>query len=109
MTTPELVRWPSGIIPAGTVLDDPQVYLLVRLGVAEPADEECETKADRTLEQRAEAEHAYDRATLGIHPDDFAAYDQGLMTGYNDDKTYKTPKTWEDENEDGYEFYGDGE
>lgn len=32
--------------PAGWLIDDPDCYLLVRNGVAEPADEECELKCE---------------------------------------------------------------
>ena len=35
---------PTGPLPAGTVIDDPQAYRLCQLGIAEPADEECRAK-----------------------------------------------------------------
>lgn len=50
LLTPQMVRnpgWPSDGTPkyseqpAGTIIDNPQAFMLVRNGQAEPADEEC--------------------------------------------------------------------
>lgn len=78
----------KGWAPVGTVIDDPRSYVLVRQGVAEPADAECEEKANRTPEQLATARCAYERTSRGIHPEDFPAYDAGQMTGYFPDGSH---------------------
>ena len=39
--------------PAGTVIDDPKCYLLVRQGVAMPADDECKIMAGVDCEPAA--------------------------------------------------------
>lgn len=70
-------------IPCGTIIDNPKAYLLVQMGVCVPADDECEQAAGMTKEQMATAIHAQIRATKGIHPEDFEAYDSGEMTGYD--------------------------
>ena len=72
----------------GTVLDHPESYYLVRQGCAVPADQECEIRAARSPEQQRAAQYAYERLNRGIHPEDFAAYDSGWMTGYNPDGMY---------------------
>lgn len=102
------VRQKDSIRPAGTLLDHPQAYVLVRMGVAEPADEECERRADRSPAQLAEAAHAAERTAKGIHPDDFAKFDAGEITGYAPNGDY-TPgpnfpgKDEEEEEDDGDE------
>jgi hypothetical protein len=72
-------------MPAGTVIDHPDAFKLVRMGVGLPADEECEVAAGRTKAQLAQAQAAQDKVRLGIHPEDYDAYDQGLMLGYSPD------------------------
>jgi hypothetical protein len=58
------------------------------MGVAEPVDDECRTRANRTPEQMAAAAHAYERTRLGIHPEDFEKFDAGEIVGYNADGSY---------------------
>jgi hypothetical protein len=79
--------------PAGTVLSSPphrvrDIVALVQMGCAEPADEECDKAAGMTPERIAIAAHAYERVHRGIHPDDYEAYEAGLMTGYNPDGSF---------------------
>lgn len=76
-------------MPVGTEIEHPDAYMLVRQGVALPADEECEKAADRTAEQLAAAQYAYERLSRGVIPDDFAAYDRGEMVGYNPDGSWR--------------------
>jgi len=45
----------------GTVLSHPQAYMLVRMGVAEPADDECRKAAGLSASQEADVKAAYDR------------------------------------------------
>lgn len=75
-------EFPSGEKPSGTLIDHPEAYRLVQMGVALPADDECEQKAAMTEERLAAARHAYERTSKGIRPEDFAAFDSGQMVGY---------------------------
>ena len=52
-------------IPAGTVIDHPQAWLLVRLGRAIPADDECRRAAAMTDEQMQEAQDFHERLCQG--------------------------------------------
>jgi hypothetical protein len=73
----------SGRVPAGTELDLPEAWQIVRRGAAAPADEECQRAAGMNPQQLEAAQRAQGRARLGIHPDDFAAFDAGEMVGYD--------------------------
>ena len=80
---------PEGKLPAGTIMDHPDAYMLVQGGVAEPADEECEKRAGLTAEQFQAAKYYGKRREEHIHPDDFDAYNAGYMVGYNGDGSWK--------------------
>lgn len=80
--------FPDGIKPEGTLIDHTDAWRLVRRGVAEPADVECRDKADMTREAFERAAYAYERTNRGIHPEDFDAYDSGLMDGYKADGSW---------------------
>jgi hypothetical protein len=89
----------------GAILERPDSYILVRMGVAEPADEECRIAASMNAAQRAEAQHAARRLSAGIHPEDFHLYDAEVILGYNPDGTYKPGPNYDqlptdDEDED---------
>lgn len=71
--------------PAGTIIDDPECWRLVLNGVAVAADDECRAMDTRNPEQVAAAQKAIKRLQLGIHPDDFRAYEAGEMIGYDKD------------------------
>lgn len=73
----------------GGIIKHWQAFRLVQHGVALPADEECAAAADRTEEQLAAAQRAYERVSRGIHPDDYALFDAGVIAGYEDDGSYK--------------------
>jgi hypothetical protein len=88
--------YPDNTHPKGTVIDHPKAYALVLRGVAEPADDECKAKADPTPEQMERAQFYYDRTEAGIIPDDFQAYADGLMVGYNPDGTWKPGPNFEE-------------
>lgn len=81
-------RFLDGKIPVGTVLEAPDAYRLVRLGAAEPADDECQRAAAVSPRQFEAAVKAQRRAAAGIHPEDFEAFDTGEMTGYYPDGSY---------------------
>ena len=44
--------------PAGSIVEHPKAYMLVRMGIAEPADQECEEMAGVDLSAEAVAERA---------------------------------------------------
>lgn len=73
----------------GAILETPDAWLLVQMGVALPADEDCRARAKMSPEKLAVAKHAYERLNAGIHPDDFQLFDTGIITGYNPDGSYK--------------------
>jgi len=77
------------IMPAGTIIDHPNAFLLVQIGMAVSMDEECEAKADRTPEQLKQARYEHLRTKTGIHPDHYHLYDSGQVLGYNPDGSYK--------------------
>ena len=79
--------FPDGKIPVGTISEHPEAWKLVRMGIAEPADEECEKAAGMTKLKMQEAQYAQKRTSLGIHPVDFPAYDAGEIIGYYPDGT----------------------
>ena len=79
----------SGLKPAGTEINHPDAFKLVRMGIADPIDDDCKAMVRRTPEQLLAARHAYIRTTKGIHPEDFDAYDRGMMVGYNADGSPK--------------------
>jgi len=107
--TPD-AEWPSGIKPAGTVIDHPDAFRLVQIGCAESADTECDVATQRTPEQLARARYAYVRVSRGIHPDDYEAYDAGVMTGYRPDGSFEPgPNYVEEDDEESEEESGDDE
>ena len=62
--------------------------MLVEMGVAVPADEECAIKAGMSHEAIRAAQNAYERLAHGIAPEDFAKFDAGEIAGYNPDGSY---------------------
>lgn len=89
------------------IIDHPQSFRLVQHGCALPADAECEARVNMSAEQLSAAQMAYERLRRGIHPDDFALYDAGIIEGYNDDGSYKPgknaaqhPEVFENEDEE---------
>lgn len=71
--------------PAGTVEDHPRAYMLVRMGTAEPADEECEQRANMSAEQMAMAQRNARAVAKGIQPEDYGRFFSGELAGYNPD------------------------
>mgnify|MGYP003344729540 FL=1 len=49
----------------GAIVERPDSYMLCRLGVAEPADEECQRRAGMTPQQYRDAQHASRRLEIG--------------------------------------------
>lgn len=81
-------QYPDSKIPVGTIIEHPEAFRLVRLGAAEPADEECAQRANMTTEQMRVAQHHQRRTAAGIHPEDFEAFDRGEMAGYYPDGSF---------------------
>jgi len=69
--------------PAGSIIDHPDAYMLVKMGTAKPADAECTAAAGMTSEQQAVAQRMQVLVAKGIHPDDYQAYFDGQMIGYD--------------------------
>ena len=88
-----LIREMEGLhgnkLPVGLEIEHVQAPLLVQMGCAEPADEECRAKANMSAAQMAAARYAYERVDRGIDPEDYDAYDKGYMVGYNPDGSWK--------------------
>ena len=97
--------YPDSRIPIGTIVDNPEAWLLVQMGAAVPVDEECEQAANMTQHQMDKAQHSQRRASAGIHPDDFEAFDAGEIDGYYPDGTCRPGPNAshfrDDDNEDG--------
>jgi len=91
-------QFPDGKMPVGTVLDHPKAFWQVRLGTAEAVDKECELAANRSPQQLAAARAAYPKVAAGIAPEDYQAFDEGRMVGYNPDGSFKPgPNAYLDE------------
>jgi len=69
--------------PVGSIIDDPDCWRLVMMGVAVPYDDECRDQTAQTPEQVAATQHAARRLSAGIDPADFARYDAGELLGYD--------------------------
>lgn len=73
----------------GTVFDLPDSFRLVQQGCALPEDDECKERCEMTPEEMAAAQRAYERTALGIHPEDFDLFDNGVIVGYDEGGNYK--------------------
>lgn len=85
--------------PKGMIVEHPDVFRLVRMGVAEAMDEECKLKADRTPEHCAAAGKAYEKVSRGIASEDYEAFDRGEMVGYDADGNWIPGPNYEGETE----------
>ena len=92
---------PNKIIqPAGTIVEHPDAYVLVQIGMAVAVDDECTKAVGRTPKQLKQAQYEHMRTVKGIHPDDFHLYDAGRMDGYNPDGTIKPGPNFVEEEEE---------
>ena len=94
LATEKRPEFPDGVMPQGTEIDHPDAYMLVRMGVAVPADAECEQAHGCTPERLADAQRVYPRTEAGIQPEDFHLWDAGVIVGYNPDGSYKPGANW---------------
>lgn len=72
----------------GEIIEHPKCWMMVMMGCAVPADDQCEDRcnaAGLTSEAFERAKYAYERQERGIAPEDWPAYDAGAMTGYDED------------------------
>lgn len=84
------------IAPIGAIVDDPNCWHIVRMGQAEPADDECAAMfMQQTAEERAATLHAAARLSAGIAPEDFELFDKGYIAGYFKDGSYKPGPKWD--------------
>lgn len=91
----------------GAIINNPRAFRLVQQGVAIPHDDECRLAAECSEDQLAAAQKAYERVSRGIHPEDYALFDAGVISGYQDDGSYKpgpnaamAPDVFEDEDDE---------
>jgi hypothetical protein len=87
--------------PAGTIIEHPQAYRLVKMGVAKPADGECVVAAGMTTEQQQAAQVTQELVSKGIHPEDYQAYLDGIMIGYDEDGKYIPGPNYTEDEPDG--------
>ncbi len=73
----------------GAILEEQNCFMLVEMGCAVPADQECQDACGMSPEQIRAAVKAYKRVSLGIHPDDYEKFDAGEIAGYNPDGSNK--------------------
>lgn len=89
------IKQPVTFWRLGAILGRDDCYKLVKMGVAEAADEECEQAVSMTTQQLRQAQHAARRLSAGIHPEDFGLYDAGIITGYTPDGQYQPGPNWD--------------
>lgn len=71
--------------PVGTIEDHPRAYLLVRNGVAEPADDECMLRAAMSTTEMKTAQRHQEAVGNGILPEDYQRFFDGEILGYDAD------------------------
>lgn len=83
--------------PKGTDYEHPDAHILVRNGLAVPADDECTKACAMTPEEQEKAQAAYKVLDAGILPEDRPLYDAGVIEGYdaNSPDGYKHGKNWD--------------
>ena len=86
--------------PAGTIEEHPKAYILVRMGTAKPADDECTLAAAMSTPQQATAQKHNEVVRKGIHPDDYQRYFDGVITGYDIDGNDIPGPNWDGGRED---------
>lgn len=82
---PSYVAGQGTMLRAGGIIEHPDAYKLVRMGLAEAADAGCEAAVQRTPEQLAIARRNYPATAAGITPDDRQRFFAGELLGYRPD------------------------
>jgi len=72
------------LVPAGTIFEGKHAPFFVRMGMAEPVDDECRIAAKMSNEKIAQARKAQESVRLGILPYDYQAFLKGYMIGYDE-------------------------
>lgn len=78
----------------GAIVESPQAFRSVQMGVAIPADEACALRCNMTVEDMGKAQYAYERLVRRIDPDDFDIYDAGVITGYDENGEFVPGPNW---------------
>lgn len=86
--------------PAGTIEEHPKAYMLVRMGTAKPADDECVLAAGMSSREQAAAQRSNEAVRHGIHPDDYQLFFDEKIKGYNEDGSYIKGPNWDESLED---------
>ena len=71
--------------PVGTIESHPKAFMLVRMGVAEPADDECRLRSAMSTGEMKTAQRQHDMVSKGIDPNDYQRYLDGEILGYDTD------------------------
>lgn len=79
---------PETRLEIGDVIEHKDAYQLVRLGMAVPEDDECREKCGMTEKQMQAVIKLQDKVSKGIHPSDYAKYDAGEISGYDEQGNY---------------------
>ena len=88
--------------PAGTIENHPRAYLLVKMGEAEAADDECRERVGMSQAQMAYAQKCAEARNKGIEPQDYQRYWDGELAGYDiDGNDIPGPNFIEDDDDDG--------
>lgn len=81
--------------PPGTIIDHRDAFWIVKMGQAEPADDECAVKVGMSAEQFASAQHAARRLAAGITQQDYPLFDAGYISGYDAEGNFKPGPNWD--------------
>lgn len=93
-------RGEKRVWPAGSIIEDERAYRLVQMGVAEPADEDCEARAAMTPAQMKEAQRRQAIFAQGIQPEDYDRFENGEILGYDENgEDIPGPNYQEDDDE----------
>ena len=82
--------------PVGTEEEHPKAYRLVRMGIAEPADDECRLRAAMSTQEMKLAGRQYEMVSKGIQPEDYQRYLDGEILGYDEDGNDVPGPNWKD-------------
>jgi len=69
--------------PVGLIEEHPNAFMLVKMGIAEPADDECRLAAAMSSVEMASAQRQQQMVSKGILPDDYQRYLDGEILGYD--------------------------
>lgn len=79
----------------GAEIEDPMVWRLVQCGVAIPADDACREACGLSEDQMAFAQKRYEAVCRGIAPEDYQLFFNKVISGYEDDGSFKKGDNWQ--------------